>query len=134
MYALILISVITGFFYFTLGNLHPKLRSKYRAIQLVALCNTSYIDKYSMNAVLQPFVDDLKRLVITLIHSVKHLCFNFVNSLGDWVCQFATSRGDATCVWDAGSLFSRQPCQLRIRGFQEGFDCSQILSTLYGNF
>ncbi len=55
--------VIVGIFYFTLLNLHPKLRSKYTAIHLMALCNTSYIDKYSMNAVIRPFVDDLKKLV-----------------------------------------------------------------------
>ena len=52
-----------GVFYFLLGNLHPKYRSKLKSIQLVALCKNRYIKKYSLNAILTPIVSDLKKLV-----------------------------------------------------------------------
>ena len=53
----------TGFFYFLLGNCHPKFRSKLKAVQLVAICKHRYIKKYSLNSVLDPVVEDLKKLV-----------------------------------------------------------------------
>lgn len=53
----------TGTFYFILGNIQPKYRSSYKMIQLAALCKVSYINKYSMDAVLKPIVNDLKKLV-----------------------------------------------------------------------
>ncbi len=56
----------TGIFYFTLGNLRPKYRSKYASIQLLIACKREFITKYSLNAVLQPLVDDLKTLVGTV--------------------------------------------------------------------
>ena len=52
-----------GAFYFTIGNLSPKYRSQVSTIQLVALVKASFISKYGMDAVLKPFVDDLKKLV-----------------------------------------------------------------------
>ena len=52
-----------GMFYFTLGNLPPKFRSKLSAIQLVAIVKTTILAIYGMDAVLQPFVDDLMKLV-----------------------------------------------------------------------
>ena len=52
-----------GFFYFLLGNLSPKYRSALRAINLVAVVKKKLIKDYSMNAVLTPIVDDIKKLV-----------------------------------------------------------------------
>lgn len=46
-----------------LGNLHPKLRSRHASEQLIALCRRELISKYSLNAVLQPIVDDIRKLV-----------------------------------------------------------------------
>ncbi len=46
-----------------LGNLHPKYRSRLKGIQLVALCKSKFIKEYSMDAILQPVVEDLKKLV-----------------------------------------------------------------------
>ena len=48
--------------FFFLGNIHPKLRSSLKAINLVAVANSTVIDKYGMNKVLQPFVRDLNLL------------------------------------------------------------------------
>ena len=41
-------------------------RSKLKHIQLVALCKHKYIKKYSIQAVLEPFIEDLKLLVSAL--------------------------------------------------------------------
>ncbi len=53
----------TGLFYFTLGNISPKLRSKLSSIQLVSIVKCTVLKKYGMNAVLRPFVEDVKKLV-----------------------------------------------------------------------
>ena len=52
-----------GMFYFTLGNLSPRFRSHLSSIQLMALVKSSFITAYGMDAILQPFVDDMKKLV-----------------------------------------------------------------------
>jgi len=52
-----------GSFYFTLGNLSPKHRSKLSCIYLVALVKTTFIDAYGMDSVLEPFIEDIKKLV-----------------------------------------------------------------------
>ena len=57
------LSLLLCVFYFILGNIQPKYRSSYIIIQLAAICKVSYISKYSMEAVLKPIVDDMKKLV-----------------------------------------------------------------------
>lgn len=57
-----------GAFYFTLGNIEPRYRSKLHVIQLVSLANSSTIKKYGFNAVLQPLVRDLQHLEAEGIH------------------------------------------------------------------
>ena len=52
-----------GIFYFVLGNLHPKYRSKLKFIQLIAVCKQWYIEKYTMNAVLRPLIENLNKFV-----------------------------------------------------------------------
>lgn len=52
-----------GVFYFTLGNLHPKYRSKLSQIHLVAMVTAPYLSKYGIDAVIKPFVKDVKKLV-----------------------------------------------------------------------
>lgn len=51
-----------GAFYFTLGNIEPRYRSKLHVIQLVTLANSSTIKNHGFNAVLQPLVRDLQHL------------------------------------------------------------------------
>jgi len=53
----------TGAFYFTLGNLSPKYRSKLSSIYLLALVKSKFISEYGMDAVLKPILDDIKKLV-----------------------------------------------------------------------
>ena len=58
-----IMQLYTGAFYFTLGNCVPKVRSKLRSIQLLALVKSTLIKKYGMNVIMKPIVEDLKRLV-----------------------------------------------------------------------
>ncbi len=50
-------------FYFTLGNVQPKFRSKLSSIQVVTIVKSTVLGVYGMDAVLRTFVDDLKKLV-----------------------------------------------------------------------
>ena len=52
-----------GTFYFSLGNLSPKYRSRLTSIHLVALVKSSFIGAYGIDAILKPFADDMKKLV-----------------------------------------------------------------------
>ena len=49
-------------FYYLLGNIRPRYRSQLKAIQLVAVVNTSIIDSNGIDAVLAPLVNDIKKL------------------------------------------------------------------------
>lgn len=49
-----------GAFYFTIGNIHPKVRSKISAIQLLAVVKSTHLKKYGMNAILRPIIDDVE--------------------------------------------------------------------------
>ena len=49
-------------FYFLLGNLPPKHRSKLDLIQLLCLCNHTLVKQYGLSAVLQPVLTDLQHL------------------------------------------------------------------------
>ena len=55
--------LVTGAFYFTLGNLPPKYRSRLSSIHLLALVKSSFISQYGMDAIMKPFIQDLKKLV-----------------------------------------------------------------------
>jgi len=52
-----------GNFYFTLGNTPPKYQSKLKSIQLLAIVKTKLLSLYGMDAILEPIVRDLKKLV-----------------------------------------------------------------------
>ena len=51
-----------GVFYYILGNVRPQFRSSLKSIQLVSILKASYIQKYGINSVLQPFMNDVKLL------------------------------------------------------------------------
>jgi len=48
--------------YYTLGNINPKYRSQLDAIQLLAIATSPVIKKYGIDAILEPFLDDLQYL------------------------------------------------------------------------
>ena len=58
----------TGAFYFSLGNISPKYRSRVASIQLLGLVKSTYISEYGMDAVLKPIVEDIKKLVCLYIN------------------------------------------------------------------
>lgn len=51
-----------GVILFTLGNIHPKYRSTLRVIHLAIAVTTPIIEKYGMDVILQPLIQDLKIL------------------------------------------------------------------------
>ena len=53
-----------GLFYYTITNLQPAQRSTHRCIQLVAAIISPLIKKYGFDAVLKPFIDDVKQLYV----------------------------------------------------------------------
>lgn len=63
-------SLHTAVFYFVIGNVAPMFRSKVRRIQLAAIAKSEHVKKYGMNAILEPIVADIKKLVC-----VRTSCF-----------------------------------------------------------
>ena len=49
-------------FYYMLGNIHPKYRSSLHTIQLATVCNTGFLDQYSINEILKPFMRSIDQL------------------------------------------------------------------------
>ena len=80
--------VYIGAFYYMLGNIHPKFRSRLKMIQLVSLCYTKYIKKYSMNTVLEVIVNDLKKLVIPILASYRYTLHMTVSVIQEQGHQF----------------------------------------------
>ena len=60
---------------FFLGNIHPKYRSRLCAVNLVAVAKVHVIEKYGINEILKPFVEDLNQLA-TVGVSVNISCGN----------------------------------------------------------
>ena len=61
--------------YFSLGNIDPALRSRLDCINLVALFQADLLERYSIDAVLEPFISDLKKLsAVSILHLVIHYC------------------------------------------------------------
>ena len=54
-----------GVVFYTLGNIHPKFRSTYRAINLAILATKPVLEKHGIDAVLQPFFEDCNKLAKT---------------------------------------------------------------------
>ena len=51
-----------GCIFFTLGNLHPRFRSKLKCIFVAAIATNPVIQKHGMNLFLQPFVQSMQTL------------------------------------------------------------------------
>ena len=51
-----------GCLYYTLGNLHPKLRSSLKGIHLLSIVKHSYVIKYGIDKILEPVVEAVKKL------------------------------------------------------------------------
>ena len=54
--------VLIALFYYTLGNIDPKYRSTMRCIQLLTIVKSTVLQKYGVDTILEPFMEDLKAL------------------------------------------------------------------------
>ena len=54
--------IALGLFYYVLGNIHPKLRSTLRSIQLITATTTPHLEEYGFEKVLKPFISDANKL------------------------------------------------------------------------
>lgn len=65
-------------FYFTLGNIHPKYRSKLKHIHLSILAYYSLVKQYGAARILEPLISDIKKLQtdgIEVPYQGRHLRF-----------------------------------------------------------
>ena len=51
-----------GLFYYMLGNIDPKYRSRAECIQLLTVVRTELINKYGINEILEPFMKTIQHL------------------------------------------------------------------------
>ena len=51
-----------GLLYYQVGNLSPYLQSTLRSIQVLAVTKVPFITKYRIDPILEPFVNDMKKL------------------------------------------------------------------------
>ena len=58
--------------YFTLANIPPEFRSKFEAIQLLAVVKSRAVKEFGLKIILQDFVDTMKRLSTTSIEIFIH--------------------------------------------------------------
>lgn len=57
------ITLLVGIFYFTLGNVPPRWRSKLTSINLLAVVKHKFVVEYGMDLVLKPIIGDVMLLV-----------------------------------------------------------------------
>ena len=94
-----------GIILFTLGNIPPKFRSTFRAINLVACAVYPIIDEHGIDSILEPFIKDLNILAsqgITVSHKGVTRTFK-----GDLLCFLADN-----------------PASNSLGGFKESFSFS----------
>ena len=61
-----------------LGNIHPKHRSGLHTIQLVCAVETHILEKYSINQVLEPFMQDIKQLeTVSAFMYCSYACYRY---------------------------------------------------------
>lgn len=66
-----------GIVFFSLGNIHPKFRSTFRAINLAIVCTKPVIEKYGLDKIMEPLIRDLNILATTGVS----VCINGVERL-----------------------------------------------------
>ena len=118
-------------FYFTLGNLSLKYQSQLTSIYLVALVKSSFISAYGMDEVLRPFVNDVKKLVKTVLTIHSNVFSRFFIEKRSWVCNQWTTKAFLTVI-SADNLGS-----LLLGGFKESYSayrmCRHCLCTKDGS-
>ena len=91
-------------FYFVLGNIPTKFRSRLQDINLAIICKAKTITKHGYGAVLKPLLDDLKILETSGISMMfQNISYTFkgtlsmivadnlaAHALGGFMCNFST--------------------------------------------
>ena len=54
-----------GLIFFSLGNIHPKYRSSFKAMYLAIAAPSKVVERHGLNTILQPFINDLNKLSST---------------------------------------------------------------------
>ena len=123
-----------------LGNLHPKYRSRHAAIQLIALCRRELISKYSLNVVLQPIVDDIRKLVRLHVCTLQghesgiylYMAFN-MNLLQETGCSLSVGGVEQTVYGTLALVSADNPASNAMGGFKESasayLPCRQCMGT-----
>ena len=85
-------------FYFLLGNIRPAFRSQLKAIQLVAIANTSVVEMNGIDAILEPLIDDIKLLEkVNDIDTVY--CIHVHTYIGSSIHKWSSiSRHNCSCI------------------------------------
>ena len=97
-----------GLFYFVLGNLSPMYRSHLSSIQLVIVVENKFIKKYEMNAVLEPFVTDVGKLVSAIcVYFCARITVNVKNTAGRRI-HFPSTWMPPETLWYSCSYCRRQ--------------------------
>ena len=96
-------------YYYTLGNIDPKFRSKHCAVRLLAIVNAKHVSTYGINKVMAPIVSDLKKLYNGVTLRVKdselNVCGKVLLCAGDTLGQHALGG------FKEGVGFSFQKCR-----------------------
>ena len=73
-----LFDCLVGIFYYSLGNLHPRLRSTLPSIQVVAVAKAKIVVTYGIDTILDPFMADIRKLEEVHVNQDKNVVkFNF---------------------------------------------------------
>lgn len=119
-------------FYFTVGNLHPKHRSKLKHIHPSILAYNSLIKRYGAARVLEPLISDIKKLQtdgIEVLYEGRRLCFK-----GTIVTVSADNLSAHSLAGFRGSFSSGRICRYCLCHYKDLSDLSQMkMNVLYGH-
>ena len=65
------IYMYVALFYYTLANIHPKLRATLKTIQLVAAVTSTNLKEYGYRPILRPFIDEVNALAEVYMYSLN---------------------------------------------------------------
>ena len=115
---LLLISYIMlaiGVFYYSLCNLRPLYCTRVNQTQLLALVKWSYIRKYSMNKILEPFVRD----VAVLVSESDLFAYNYFNCIQKSGHNFCIQGYPEVMYGILVGVLADNPATCSIGGFKE---------------
>lgn len=128
-----------GIFYFMLGNLSPKYRSRYSSINLLAICKRKVMTKYSMSSVLRPIIEDLQLLVRNGVCCSVAIFVMYIQEQG---YEFDVGGEFIRYYGTVAAVSADNPASNALGGFKESTaavhycrqcmaDCSEALSEVY---